>query len=261
MPDVEADDLESQPPPLRAKREFYAEVDLDSIGYPLDPDEENVRRMRAYYYANVAMIDEKVGQLMDALETNGYGEDTVVIFASDHGEGLGDHGHIEKLAMYHEVTRVPAIVWAPDRFEGGRTVEDLCQLMDLGPTVLELADVPVPESMEAESLLPALRGEEWTGRDYVFTEQPLDVGFMDDDMGTGFMMMVRSDDWKLVHFLNESYGQLFDLEADPDERENLWDDPDAADRKRELLATLREWRIESSYRARNWVDDLFGDVR
>ena len=259
MPDVDQKDLQSQPPPLRQKREFYAEVDSDSVGYPLDPNEENVRRMRAYYYANVAMIDEKVGQLMEALETNGYGENTVVIFTSDHGEGLGDHGHIQKLAMYDEITRVPTIVWAPDRFEGGQVVDSLCQLMDLGPTVLELADVPVPESMEADSLVPALRGEEWDGRDYVFTEQPLDIGFMDDDMGTGFMTMVRSDDWKLVHFLNESYGQLFDLEADPDERENLWDDPDAAEKKRELLGTLREWRIESSYQTRNWVEDLLGE--
>jgi arylsulfatase A-like enzyme len=264
MPEVDEADVESQPPPLRAKREFYAEVDSDSIGYPLDPDEEHVRRMRAYYYANVAMIDEKVGQLMDALEANGYGQDTIVIFASDHGEGLGDHGHIEKLAMYDEVTRVPAIVWAPDGFEGiegGRTVDGLCQLMDLGPTILELAGVDVPASMEAESLLPAVRGEEWNGREYVFTEQPLDIGFMDDDMGAGFMTMVRSDDWKLVHFLGESYGQLFDLEADPEERENRWDDPDAAEAKHGLLATLREWRVESSYRTRDWVEDLLGEAR
>ena len=72
---------------------------------------------------------------------------------------------------------------------------------------------------------------------------------------------MRSDDWKLVHFLGESYGQLFDLGADPDERENLWDDPEAAEAKRDLLATLREWRIESSYRARDWVEEFLGEAR
>jgi arylsulfatase A-like enzyme len=256
LPDVSEADLRDQPPPLHQKREYYSEVDSDAIGFPLDPTDEQLHRMRAYYYANVAMIDEKVGEILDALEANGYGEDTIVVFASDHGEGLGDHGHVEKLAMYDEVTRVPAIVWAPDRFDGGRRFDGLCQLMDLGPTVLELADVPVPESMEAESLVPALEGEDWRGRDYVFTEQSLDLGFMRGGMEEGFMTMVRSDDWKLVHFLDQPYGQLFDLEDDPEEVENLWDDPDAAEKKDELLAVLREWRIRSGYRTRNWTRDL-----
>jgi len=205
------------------------------------------------------MIDEKVGQLITALETNGY-HDTVLAFVSDHGEGLGDHGHIEKLAMYDEMTRVPMILWSPDRFEGGRTVEALCQHMDLGPTLLEIADVPVPDSMEARSLRPALAGENWNGRDYVFTEESLDIGFMDDEMGEGFVTMVRSDDWKLVHFLDQPYGQLFDLEADPEETENRWDDPAAAEKKRELLAALREWRIRSGHDANEWVSDLYGDA-
>jgi arylsulfatase A-like enzyme len=212
--------------------------------------------MRAYYYANVAMIDEKVGEIMEALETNGYDENTVVVFASDHGEGLGDHGHVEKLAMYDEMTRVPAIVWAPDRFDGGRRLDGLCQLMDLGPTVLELADVPVPDSMEAESLVPALEGDDWSAREYVFTEQSLDLGFMRGGMEEGFMTMVRSDDWKLVHFLDEEYGQLFDLNDDPEEVEDRWEDSEAAEKKDELLGVLRDWRIRSGYRTRDWTDDL-----
>ncbi len=258
LPEVSDSDLANQPPPLRAKREFYSEVDSDAIGYPLDPTEEQLHQMRAYYYANVSMIDEKVGEILDALEANGYTDDTIVIFASDHGEGLGDHGHIQKLAMYDEITRVPAIVWAPDRFGGGRRIEDLCQLMDLGPTVLDLADVPIPESMEAVSVVPALEGDEWDGREYVFTEQSLDLGFMREGMDEGLMTMVRSDDWKLIHFLDESYGQLFDLDETPHEVNDRWDDPDAAETKQELLAVLRNWRIRSGYQTRNWTHELGG---
>lgn len=258
LPDVSEADLANQPPPLREKREYYSNVDSDAIGYPLDPTEEQLHQMRAYYYANVGMIDEKVGEILDALEANGYADDTIVIFASDHGEGLGDHGHVQKLTMYDEVTRVPAIVWAPDRFEGGRQVEELIQLMDLGPTILDLADVPIPDSMEAASVVPALDGAEWDGREYVFTEQSLDLGFMRESLGEGFMTMVRSDDWKLVHFLDEPYGQLFNVSQNPEEVDNRWDDPSAAEKKQELLAVLRDWRIRSGYRTRNWTRELGG---
>ena len=79
--------------------------------------------------------------------------------------------------------------------------------MDIGPAILELAGVPVPETMEAESLLPALQGEPWAEREYVFAEHGRD-GILQE---TEFMTMVRSREWKLVHFLGEPFGQLFDL--------------------------------------------------
>jgi len=243
LPKIDPADIDSQPPALQALREHHAEVDHDSVNYTLDPTEEQFHRLRAYYDANVDMIDEQVGAIMDALEANGYGEDTVVIFTSDHGEMLGNHGHIQKWTMFEEVTRVPTIVWSPGRFDSGRQMDELCQLFDLGPTILELAGVDAPDSMEAESLLPALQGEDWAGREYAYAEHAR-TGILQE---TEFMTMVRSEDWKLVHFLGEENGQLFDLSADPDERENLWNDPDAAEKKAELLAQLREWHIRSTH--------------
>src|SRR5690606_35222421 len=194
-------------------------------------------RQRAYYLANVTMIDEKVGQILSTLEAKGYLDNAVVIFTSDHGDALCDHGHSQKMTMYDIITRVPAIVWSPGRFSGGRRYDQLCQLMDLGPTVLELARVGPPKNFEAVSLLPALQGEAWAGREVVFAEQPI--------QGT-YMTMVRNDRWKLVHFLDQPYGQLFDLQADPGEVHNLWDDPAHAPVKQELLQTLCNWRIRSS---------------
>ncbi|MFC6992395.1 sulfatase/phosphatase domain-containing protein [Haladaptatus sp. GCM10025707] len=107
--------------------------------------------------------------------------------------------------------------------------------------------------MEAQSLVPALEGDdEWTGRDQVFAEHARD-GILRE---TQFMTMVRTDDWKLVHFVDEEEGQLFDLNADPDELVNRWDDPNAQDVKRDLLDTLLEWRIRSGVRSADWATEF-----
>jgi arylsulfatase A-like enzyme len=232
-------------------RVHNAEVDHDSIAYSLNPTREQLHRQRAYYLANVTMIDEKIGQLLEALDAKGYLEDAVVIFTSDHGDCLSDHGHSQKWTMYDIITRTPVIVWAPGRFGSDRgpvAVDALCQQMDLGPALLELAGVPLPETMEARSLLPALQGEPWQGREYVFAEHSRD-GILQE---AEYMTMVRSREWKLVHFLDEPAGQLFDLVNDPGEIDNLWDDPNFEEKKRELLDVLREWRIRSAYHTANW---------
>jgi arylsulfatase A-like enzyme len=244
-------ELAGQPPPFLAMRRHNHEVDHDSLVHLLNPTQEQRHRQRAYYLANVTMIDEKIGQILHALDAKGYLDNTVVIFTSDHGDALGDHGHSQKWTMYDIITRMPTIVWSPGRFAGGRKLEQLCSLMDLGPTVLELAGVTPPSSLEAVSLLPALRGETWAGRDYVFAEHCRD-GVLQE---TEYMTMVRSRDWKLVHFLGEPFGQLFDLAHDPGEVRNLWGDPTHAGKKHELLDVLREWRIRSQYHTRAWSKD------
>ena len=244
---LSADDLEGQPEPYKGMRLHNTEVDHDSVVHQLDPDDEQRHRQRAYYLANVTMIDEKIGEIIDALDDTGQLENSVIVFTSDHGDCLTDHGHSQKWTMYDTVTRVPMIVWSPQNFAGGRRVEGLCQAMDIGPTLLEMAGVEVPQPMAARSLLPVLNGEpdaESTClRDVVFAEQARDGNFTTSD----FMTMVRTRDWKLVHFLGETCGQLFDLKADPAENVNLWDSEAHAERKRDLLDRLREWRMRDAY--------------
>jgi len=119
--------------------------------------------------------------------------------------------------VFDIITKMPMIVWTPNgsqtSFTGGRQLDGLCQLMDIGPAILALAGVEIPASIEAESLLPALQGTEWRGREYVFAEHGRD-GILQE---TEFMTMVRSRAWKLVHFLDEPFGQLFNLADDPGE--------------------------------------------
>jgi arylsulfatase A-like enzyme len=249
--DVTQDELDGQPEVFKEMRVHNSEVDHDSVVHMLNPTHEQRHRQRAYYMANVEMIDIKVGEIMDALEEKGYLENAVVIFTSDHGDCLTDHGHSQKWTMYDIIMRMPLIVWAPGRFSGGRKIDGLCQLMDIGPAILELAGIEVPTEIEAKSLLPALQGNDWTSRDYVYAEHGRDGILQEID----FMSMVRSRDWKLVHFLDSPEGQLFDLKNDPNEVRNLWDDANHIDQRRALLDELREWRIRSGVHAANWAAD------
>ncbi|TPG58629.1 DUF4976 domain-containing protein [Roseomonas nepalensis] len=248
LPSPARAELDGLHPALKEKRRHDVEVDHDSVAWSLDPTPDQMHRLWAHYLGNVTLIDEKIGELLSALRERGYLEDAVVIFTSDHGECLGDHGLIQKWSMYDVVTRVPTILWSTaGRFPGGRRVEGQCQLFDLGPTILELAGLTPPADFEARSLLPALEGKEWTPRTHVFCEQAGDVALG----GVEFITGVRSDGWKLVHFKGSAEGQLFDLARDPGEVDNLWNDPAHLDKRRELLDVIREWLIDSNLRTRD----------
>jgi len=249
LPKPSRDELESLHQELKDKRQHDVDVDHDSVVWSLDPTEDQMQRLWAHYLGNVTLIDEKVGELLESLKERGYLEDAIVIFTSDHGECLGEHGLIQKWSMYDIVTRVPTIIWSTaGRFEGGRAIEGLCQLFDLGPTILDYAGITSPATFEAKSLKSALEGKDWVPRSHVFCEQIGDVAMAG---GVEFITGVRSDRWKLVHFKGSEDGQLFDLESDPKEVCNLWSDPAYADRKRELLDVMRDWLIESNFKTRD----------
>jgi arylsulfatase len=257
-------ELDAQPPCLKELRVHNHEVDHDSVVLDLNPTHEQRHKQRAYYLANVTMIDEQVGGIMEALQRRGYLDNSIVIFTSDHGDCLTDHGHSQKWTMYDTITRMPLIVWKGAHvnlpgYEPGRRIDGLCSQFDIGPAILELAGLTPPKNMEARSLLPAVCGDEaWHEREYVFAEQARD-GIL---TGCEFMTMVRSRDWKLVHFLgkdSDQPGQLFDLRSDPDEVVNLWDSPVAAHQAQrgKLLEVLRDWRMRSQLATK----DLFAQHR
>lgn len=253
MPTLGEGELDALPAALKAKRVHDAEVDHDSVLWPMDSGDDQIRRMRAHYYANVEMIDTQVGQILDTLQKRGYLDDSIIIFTTDHGDCLGDHGLTQKWSMYEQVVRVPLIISAPQRFEGGRRVDALVQLHDLAPTILEWAAAETPYAMEAKSLNPALTGGDFAGHRHVYCEQAGDSNLT----GCDFITMVRDQRFKLVHFKGDAYGQLFDLRADPGEHVNLWDDPANAATKTQLLDALRDWLIESNYATR----DMYASAR
>ena len=242
-----AGDYDGQPQALKELIRHNSEIDHDSVVWSENPAREQLERIRRYYHANVAMIDEKVGLIMNTLEANGYLDDAIVVFTSDHGDCLGDHGHIQKWTMYDAITRVPMIVWSPKRFEGGRSEPILCQQFDILPALFDAAGVSPPAYWETCSLLPALHGEQPEApRRYVFCEQARDATLT----GVEFMSMIRDTRWKLVHHLGNDDGQLYDLEADPDEQVNLWFRTEYAEKRHELLDELLAWRIQSAVSSR-----------
>lgn len=141
--------------------------------------------------------------------------------------------------------------WPGKITEGSRHPE-LVSLMDFGPTILEIAGAEIPHWMEAQSLGDLLFQTTETDRSRVFSEHADDRVVTQTD----FMTMIRTGPWKLVHFVDSQEGQLFNLEADPGERVNLWDRPDHADRKRDLIDQILTWRIQSARKTQGFVQML-----
>lgn len=244
---IPADDIEAQPPAYRMLREHHLGEDCDGIVHLRDPAPEQADRQRRHYYANVSMIDAQIGEIVEALERRGVLDETVVIFTSDHGDCLTDHGHSQKWNMYESTVHVPAIVAWPGVTDGARRVPELVSLFDFGPTILEMASVPVPDWMEARSLVPLLSGET-EERGPIFCEHSNDALLE----GTRMVTMVREGELKLVHFVDSGHGQLFDLATDPQELHNLWDDPDHTATRARLIDEILRWRTESALRSQGY---------
>ena len=245
-------EMNSQPEPIKALRRMHVKRDADSVAFRPDAPMSQRQRQRAYYLANVTMIDEKIEQILASLERRGQLENSVVIFTSDHGDCLGDHGLSQKWNMYDASVHVPLIVWSPTRFEGGRTVDNLQQLFDVGPTILELAEIEPPSRFEAVSLLPVLTDDARVQeREFVYSEHARDA--VHD--AVEIELMIRSKDWKLVEFFDPAHGQLFDLANDPDELIDLWHDPAHISTKLELLDSLHRWFVTSTTKAAGWRNE------
>jgi arylsulfatase len=204
---------------------------------PVCPDEYDGaggRKLQALYYAMIEQVDAEFGRLLAALEQAGQRENTVVIFMSDHGEALGDHGLAHKGCRFFDgLTRVPLIWSWPGHCAADLRAEALIGLLDVAPTLMELAGLPVPAAMQGQSLLPILTGRAAPDhhRDYVRCE------FYDaiDEPHHSFATMYRDRRWKLVVYHDLGVGELYDLDNDPYEFTSLWDDPAQQVVKNDLL--------------------------
>jgi arylsulfatase A-like enzyme len=171
--------------------------------------------------AMVSLIDDHVGKILDALEESGQADNTLVIFMSDHGEMLGDHGIYFKGPHFYDCQmRVPLIMrWPHGEVMKNRKVHGLVELVDLMPTFLDAAGLEVPSAVQGKSLLPLLKGGEERKycRDYVYAEY-YNAWTHQDAYGT----MLRTKDWKIVVYHGTNQGELYNLKDDPEEFFNLW---------------------------------------
>jgi arylsulfatase A-like enzyme len=180
------------------------------------PDEETIRRARQGYYAMVSEVDHHVGRILDHLEACGVAEDTLVIFTSDHGERLGDFNGWGKLWRPQDaVSRVPFVVdWPGEVADGGRTVSDIVEAVDLVPTILDAAGIQQPPQLLGRSLLPAIRDTDDVGREAALHESPSGKGLRTDR----FRYLLQDDGSEELYDLAAPYGEYRDVSEDhPDE--------------------------------------------
>jgi arylsulfatase A-like enzyme len=181
----------------------------------------------------IELIDEQFGRIISTLEETGQKDNTIVIFMSDHGELLGDHGLIYKGCRFFEsLVHVPLIISWPEKFQKGLRSNALVELVDLAPTLLEATGIEIPYFIQGLSLMLLLEGKADHHKDYVISEYNNSLAAAQSHShGT----MYFNGRYKLIVYNGEDIGELFDLESDPDEFDNLWYDPASSRLKSELL--------------------------
>jgi len=248
--------------------DYYKSRGMFSIdGGPVELSFEQIQETKALAYGMVKGIDDSVGRILTYLKESGRLEDTVVVFMSDHGELMGDHGLYSKGPFHYEgLLRVPFIVSYPKEFQAGIRSGSMVCMLDFMPTILELAGVEYPcgtaedwkgffenyplyegeRRLPGISLVPLLKGEQGEKREWVLVEN-------DDDIRGLFVRTFVTEKYKLTLYAGKEYGDLFDLEKDPFERENHWDDPEYLPVKQKMTAKLADAMIREQNRTNRRV--------
>lgn len=201
--------------------------DEQLLPWPRTP--EAVRREIALYYAMITHLDDQIGRLLRALDARGLRTNTVVVFAGDNGLAVGQHGLLGKQNLYDHSVRVPLLLRGPG-IPAHRRSDALCYLHDIFPTLCELARLPVPATVEGQSLVPAMQGRPLDHRDTLFAAY------------REVQRMVRDDRYKLIEYPRAHRRQLFDLRRDPWETRDLSQEPRYAALVERLQAALRQWQ-------------------
>ncbi len=177
------------------------------------------------YLMCIESVDENIGRVMDYLEKNGLAENTIVVYTSDQGFYLGEHGWYDKRFMYEESMRTPLIVRYPKKGNKGVVSKELVQNIDFAATFLECAGVDVPEDMQGRSLLPLLKdgkAENWRDALYYHYYEYPGIHAVKRHYG------VRTDRYKLIHFYHDvNKWELYDLKNDPSEMNNIYSKPES----------------------------------
>lgn len=190
--------------------------------------------MRAVY-----QMDKNIGRLLDWLEESGLAENTIVVYSSDQGFYLGEHGWSDKRWMYEPSLKMPFVISWPGVIEPGQVRNEMIQNIDYAPTFLSAAGLPVPTDIQGVSLLP-LFGKKpakiW--RDSIYYHY-----YEEKSYNLPKMEGIRTDRYKLIHYYSpHTEWELFDLEKDPNEVHSIYDNPEAAEIRKRLHRQLEQLR-------------------
>lgn len=215
----------------------YLSSDLDEKEFLL----WKYQRYMQDYLACVQSVDDNVGRLLDYLKESGMESNTVIIYTSDQGFYLGEHGWFDKRFMYEESMRTPLVMSLPERFRAKGEIEKLVQNIDFAPSILDLAGVEIPADMQGRSILPLLmdKNSEWRDQLYYhYYEYP-------NEHAVKRHYGVRTENYKLIHFYYDiDVWELYDLQNDPKEMNNIYDHPDYNELRENMHVRLDEIRAE-----------------
>ena len=249
-------DLKREPPAQlkgAARQAWFVEVPME-VTTALNGKEQTLtgdallkwkyQRYIKDYLRCVASVDDNIGRVIEFLDANGLRDNTLVIYTSDQGFFLGDHGWFDKRFMYEPSLRMPFIVRWPGVVKAGATQQAIALNVDIAPTFMEAAGLKVPGDMQGRSLLPLLRGNrppEW--RTSMYYRYYHDPGHHNTRAHYG----VRTDTHKLIYFWKKDQWECYDLVKDPNELRNIYNEPNAA----RVVANLKK----ELYRLKKEVDD------
>ena len=214
---------------------------LDRLMQRMNPKFESgeIGRLRANYAGNVTLIDDQIGEILDAIEARGELENTIIVHTSDHGEMNGDYGLIYKGNFLNGAVRIPLLVRTPDSTNAGSICESPVEWIDIGPTLVETAGGELAHRHFGKSLCPVLTNPEVTHRDFAISEIQGEI-------------MLLNQEWKAALNANGEVYLLFDVENDPNETENLAGRPEVADvetaLRLQILERLMQTQLEKPFR-------------
>ncbi|WP_026951411.1 sulfatase family protein [Algoriphagus mannitolivorans] len=247
-------------------KKYYGPIEEEFIkAYPSMSKEDLMRwkyqRYMQDYLGTIKAVDENVGRLLDYLEANGLMENTIIVYTSDQGFYLGEHGWYDKRFVYDESFKTPLLVAWPGKVKAGIKSDALVQNLDFAQTFLEAAGIPAPGDMQGESLIPLLTGntEKWTRDEvyYHYYEYPA------EHMVNRHYAIVTKE-YKLIHYyFTQDYWELIDRVKDPKELKNVYDDPAYAAIRADLhrrLENLRGKYKDSNETSQGYIDRLLNDA-
>lgn len=202
--------------------------EADNLKAMCDFTGDDWKRIKAYYYGMISLIDKQVGKLIQQLKKNNIFENTIIIFTSDHGEMMGNHGLLLKNTQYDCVTNVPFIISNCEKIKPGHVWDGLCQSTDIMPTILDLLNIRLPEGVQGKSIMSALNNSNTTIYNNVLIENSKGI------------RTVRTLKARLSWHGKGKKGELYNLVNDPHCFDNLWDKPQSSGLQREMMELLIE---------------------
>ena len=243
---------EEDMPVVQGVKEDQADIPAAGLGSRKKEQDELTdelrRRCRQAYYASISFMDAQVGRVVDALDRLGLAEDTIIVFTSDHGYHMGEHGLWQKMSLFEESARVPLLIVAPGVAAKGAAAKAPVSHIDLFPTLTELCGVKPPANVQGQSLVSMLKDPEVVGRGWAITQVSRGGGRaratvtpdVSSDDRRFFGYSLRTPRWRYTEWDEGRKGrELYDHDADPREQTNLDDEPEHVKIIEELSQQLR----------------------